>query len=58
MDNAERLQAILATMDVPPARRTDFGWLKRNLAVRNGSHPDFKEAFRLIIGQIVIEASK
>jgi hypothetical protein len=45
-------------MDVPPARKTDWGWLKRNLAVRNGSHPDFKEAFRLIIGQIVIEASK
>jgi hypothetical protein len=58
MDNAERLQAILATMDVPPARKTDYGWLKRNLAVRNGSHPDFIEAFRLVIGQFVIEASK
>jgi len=56
--NAERLQAILATMDVPPLRKTDYGWLKRNLGVRNGSHPDFKEAFRLIIGQLVIEASK
>lgn len=58
MDNAERLQAILATMDVPPLRKTDWGWLKRNLAVRNGSHPDFKEAFRLIIGQLAIEAAK
>ena len=56
--NADRLQAILATMDVPPLRKTDYGWLKRNLAVRNGSHPDFKEALRLIIGQLVIEASK
>lgn len=56
--NAERLQTILVTMDVPPARKTDYGWLKRNLAVRNGSHPDFKEAFRLIIGQLVIDASK
>lgn len=56
--NADRLQAILATMDVPPLRKTDYGWLKRNLAVRNGAHPDFIEAFRLIIGQIVIEGSK
>jgi len=56
--NADRLQAILDTMDVPPVRKTDYGWLKRNFAVRNGSHPDFKEAFRLIIGQLVIDASK
>ena len=56
--NADRLQAILATMDVPPLRKTDYGWLKRNLGVHNGSHPDFKEALRLIIGQLVIEASK
>ena len=56
--NADRLQSILDTMDVPPARKTDYGWLKRNLAVRNGSHPDFKEAFRLAIGQLVIESSK
>ena len=56
--NADRLQAILAAMDVPPLRKTDYGWLKRNLGVRNGSHPDFKEALRLIIGQLVIEASK
>ena len=56
--NTDRLQSILDTMDVPPLRKTDYGWLKRNLGVRNGSRPDFKEAFRLIIGQLVIEASK
>lgn len=43
-------------MDVPPLRKNDMQWLKRNLAVRNGKHPDFIEAFRLIIAQIVHSA--
>ena len=42
------LSRILETMDVPPARKEDLGWLMRNLAVRNGEHPDFDTAKRLI----------
>lgn len=53
--STNRLQSILDTMEVPPLRRNDMQWLKRNLAVQNGKHPDFKEAFRLIIANIVNE---
>lgn len=35
-------------MDVPPLRRNDIGWLKRNLAVRNSNHPDFHRAMTII----------
>jgi hypothetical protein len=42
------LENILASMDVPPLRRKDLGWLKRNLAVRNRDHPEFHRAMRII----------
>lgn len=48
----ERLEQILATMDIPENRREiNFGnlsWMIRNLAIRNGSHPDFGEARDLV----------
>lgn len=48
----ERLEQILATMDIPENRREiNFGnlsWMTRNLAIRNGKHPDFEEARDLV----------
>jgi hypothetical protein len=35
-------------MEVPELRRTDFGWLRRNLAIHNSDHPDFNEAMQLV----------
>lgn len=44
----EHLQNLLRNMYIPELRRTDMGWLKRNLPVRNRAHPNFKEAMSLI----------
>lgn len=48
----ERLEQILATMDIPENRREiNFGnlsWMIRNLAIRNRNHPDFEEARDLV----------
>lgn len=48
----ERLEQILATMDIPENRREiNFGnlsWMTRNLAIRNRNHPDFEEARDLV----------
>jgi hypothetical protein len=38
------LQEILETMDVPERRKTDLGWLVRNLRIRNNGHPLIEEA--------------
>jgi hypothetical protein len=35
-------------MDVPEQRKTDWGWLNRNLDVRNKEHPDFERAMQII----------
>lgn len=48
MSMNERLTEILATMEVPPVRLSDWGWLMRNLAIQNQDHPDFAEAMTLI----------
>lgn len=42
------LKLILDKMDVPEQRKTDFGWLNRNLGVRNKEHPDFERAMQII----------
>jgi hypothetical protein len=42
------LEKILETMDVPPARKEDLGWLLRNLPFRNWQHPDFDIAMEII----------
>lgn len=44
----KELKNILDTMDVPELRKQDLGWLKRNLAVRNRSHPEFHRAMTII----------
>jgi hypothetical protein len=48
------LADLLAGMDVPEQRKTDLRWLARNLAIRNGDHPNFEAAFVLIKTQIKI----
>jgi len=48
VDKRERLKILLEMMDVPEKRKTDFGWLLRNLRIRNqGKIAD--EALQLII---------
>ena len=42
------LKLILDKMDVPEKRKTDWGWLSRNLGVRNKEHPDFERAMQII----------
>lgn len=44
----ERLNSILDGMTVPEMRKQDLSWLRRNLAINNGGHPDFHEAMRLV----------
>ena len=44
----ERLKEILATMDIPPMRVNDLGWLQRNIQINNGEHPDIETALQLI----------
>lgn len=43
-----RLEEILATMDVPATRHSDHPWLRRNLGIRNRDHADFAEACQLL----------
>lgn len=48
IDKCERLKILLEMLDVPEKRKTDFGWLLRNLRIRNqGKIVD--EALQLII---------
>ena len=42
------LKLILDKMDVPENRKMDWGWLIRNLGVRNKEHPDFEQAIKVI----------
>lgn len=44
----DKLNLLLETMDVPEKRKTDYGWLSRNLFVRNWNHPDIMAAIRII----------
>lgn len=52
MDNKQRLQKMLTTMDIPDFRReVNFGnisWMIRNLGVRNRDNENYEEAMRLI----------
>jgi hypothetical protein len=51
--NAERLNELLATMNIPQMRRdisseANLRWLVRNIAINNGGNPNIKEALVLI----------
>lgn len=43
----DRLQELLVEMKIPEQRRTDLGWLRRNLPFFD-KHPDFMEAWTLL----------
>lgn len=43
----EELGRLLANMDVPPRRVADYGWLTRNLSVRNMGKPGFRRALEI-----------
>lgn len=49
----DRLAEILASMDVPEARKQDWRWLLRNLGIRNANHPDFNDAIILIKAKLI-----
>lgn len=53
----ETLKEILATMDIPKTRVSDLRWLKRNLHINNGEHPDIETALQLINQQIKKETN-
>lgn len=44
----DELQEILATMDIPEQRKTDMGWLWRNIGIRNSENPQIGRARDLI----------
>lgn len=48
----EQVEKILASMDIPEARReltrANIRWLQRNAGVRNGNHPDLKLLLNLL----------
>lgn len=47
-EKLDELEEITKTMDVPEFRRRKVAWLSRNMMIRNGDHPRFKEAKELI----------
>jgi hypothetical protein len=52
-DKEKQLSELLESMDVPEMRRgitlpSNLFWLGRNLAIRNGSHKDFKQTNDLV----------
>lgn len=45
MPELKQLHAILDTMDgFPSARRSDFGWVMRNVTINWGAHPQSMDA--------------
>ncbi len=58
IEGRRRLLEILATMEIPQLRldRRDWKWMMRNIAISNGSHPDLKEAVKLLREAIEVDA--
>lgn len=48
MNNIELFDSLVADMDIPESRKHDWGWLRRNLGIRNSSHENFDEAVSLL----------
>ena len=44
----EQLGGLVRNMEIPAFRMTNVRWLKKHLAQRNSSHPDFEEAMKLV----------
>ena len=48
MNNIELFDSLVADMDIPENRKHDWGWLRRNLGIRNSGHENFDEAISLL----------
>ena len=57
LEGRRRLLEILSTMEIPEMRmeRRDWKWMMRNISVRNGEHPDLKEAVKLLREAIEVD---
>lgn len=57
VEGRRRLLEILSTMEIPEMRmeRRDWKWMMRNISVRNGEHPDLKEAVKLLREAIEVD---
>lgn len=55
-----KLKDILSSMDIPSKRihELDIRWLNRNLAIRNTSHKDYREAKWIISFLLKKESEK
>jgi len=47
-EKIDQLENLVKRMDVPVHHRRNIKWINKNLSVRNGSHPKFKEAMELV----------
>lgn len=52
MNNIELFDSLVADMDIPESRKHDWGWLRRNLGIRNSSHENFEQA--MVILKVII----
>ena len=44
----DEFQNLMASMDIPELRKTDYAWLNRNLHIRNHDNPNFPRAMQII----------
>lgn len=42
-DWKKELSELLKTFDVPEGRKEDFGWIIRNISIRNSENPDLEK---------------
>lgn len=48
MNNIELFDSLTVDMDIPENRKRDWGWLHRNLGIRNSNHEHFDEAISVL----------
>ena len=60
IEGRRRLLEILATMEIPQARldRRDWKWMMRNISINNGTHPDLKEAVKLLREAVEVDTRR
>lgn len=57
MNNIELFDSLTVDMDIPENRKRDWGWLRRNLGIRNSNHEHFDEAIS-VLKTIIREQNK
>lgn len=53
-DSIKEFDKLIEGMDLPENRKHDWPWLVRNMAIRNGKHPNFQNAFAIVKEQYKI----